>query len=45
MRVIKSQDILQQKMIDFFKGFEFIDAYIENILTLKKAIIYITYKH
>ena len=36
MGVSNSQDIFQQKMNDFFQGVEFIRAYIDNLLILKK---------
>ena len=35
--VSKSLDIFQQKMNDLFHGFEFIHAYIDGILELKKG--------
>ena len=37
MRVANSPDIFQHKMNDLFHGFEFIHAYIENILILTKG--------
>ena len=36
MGVANSQDIFQQKMNDLFRGFEFIRAYIHDILVLTK---------
>ena len=36
MRVSISPDIFQQKMNDLFHGFEFIRAYIDNLLILTK---------
>ena len=37
MRVANSPDIFQQKMIYLFHGFEFIRAYIDEILILTKG--------
>ena len=37
MRVSNSPDIFQQKMNDLFHGFEFIRAYIDNLLILTKG--------
>ena len=37
MGVTNSPDIFQQKMIYLFHGFEFIRAYIDNLLILTKG--------
>ena len=37
MLVFKSPEIFQQNMNDLFHGFEFIHAYIDNILILTKG--------
>ena len=37
MRVVNSPDVFQQKMNDLFHGFEFISAYIEDLLILTKG--------
>ena len=42
MRVANSPDILKQKMNDLFHGFECIHAYIDDLLIVKKRIMYIS---
>ena len=39
MGVVSSPDILQQKMNDLFRGFEFIGEYMDDLLVFKKKRI------